>query len=70
MPSSSSYHNRNEIKATVDTNDQVHTTNSYLTSKQLQQLLNIVTVVKPVKMVGITTMCKKKQLKQKQTILT
>ena len=36
---------RNE---TVDTNDQVHTTNSYLTSKQLQQLLNTVTVVKPV----------------------
>ena len=66
MPSSSSYHNRNEIKATVDTND----TNSYLTCKQLQQLLNTVTVVKPVKMVGITTMCKKKQLKQKQTILT
>ena len=50
----SSYHNRNEIKTTLDTNDQVHTTNSYLTSKQLQQLLNIVTVVKPVKNGRIT----------------
>ena len=56
---------RNE---TVDTNDLVHTTNSYLTSKQLQQLSTIVTVVKPVKNGRITI--KKKQLKQKQTILT
>ena len=28
---------------------QLHNTNSYLTSKQLQKLLNIVTAVKPVK---------------------
>ena len=49
MTFSSSYHNRNEIKTTLATNDQVHTTNSYLTSKQLLQLLNTVTVVKPVK---------------------
>ena len=68
----SSYHNRNEIKTTLDTNDQVHTTNSYLTSKQLQQLLNIVTVVKPVKNGRITfirnayAVCRRQLIKQKQ----
>ena len=68
----SSYYNRNEIKTTLDTNDQVHTTNSYLASKQLQQLLNIVTVVKPVKNGRITfirnayAVCRRQLIKQKQ----
>ena len=33
----------------VHSNNLLHTTNSYLSSKKLQQLLNTVTVVKPVK---------------------
>ena len=53
----SSDHNRDELKTTtiVDTYDMLHSTHSYLRSKQLQQLLHTITVVKPVKKIVETT---------------